>query len=104
MSRYLTSKSCSEAEYEDMSLLFSMFADRTRLKIINVLAKSEMCVSDIACQLQMSQSAISHQLSSLKKVKLIRSRKEGKMVFYSLADEHVSTIFLMAYDHVCEKE
>ncbi|MCI5773661.1 MAG: metalloregulator ArsR/SmtB family transcription factor [Erysipelotrichaceae bacterium] len=104
MSNYLTNNECGEEAYEDMSLLFSMFADRTRLKIINVLAKNEMCVRDIATKLQMSQSAISHQLSSLKKVKLIRSRKEGKMVFYSLADDHVSTIFMMAYDHICEKE
>lgn len=92
----------SEAHFEDMSSLFSMFADRTRLKIMNVLAGGEMCVSDIASTLQMTQSAVSHQLSSLKLAKLIRSRKEGKLVYYSLADEHVFSIFQMAYDHVCE--
>ena len=96
-------KLCSENEYEDMSLLFSMFADRTRLKIMSALADRELCVMDLAKALNMSHSAISHQLSSLKKVKLIRSRKDGKMVYYSLADEHVSVIFKMDLDHINEK-
>lgn len=96
------SKMASEDQYDEMSMIFTMFSDSTRLKIMNALFTSELNVSDIAYILQMSHSAISHQLSSLKKTKLVKSRKEGKMVYYSLADDHVKSIFKMAYEHIRE--
>ena len=96
------SKMASEDQYDEMSMIFTMFSDSTRLKIMNALFTSELNVSDIAYLLQMSHSAISHQLSSLKKTKLVKSRKEGKMVYYSLADDHVKSIFKMAYEHIRE--
>ena len=92
----------TEYEYDEMSMIFTMFSDSTRLKIMNALFASELNVGDIAQLLSMSHSAISHQLSSLKKTKLVKSRKEGKMVYYSLADDHVKSIFKMAYDHIKE--
>ncbi|HCY06818.1 MAG: metalloregulator ArsR/SmtB family transcription factor [Erysipelotrichaceae bacterium] len=92
----------SEEQYDDMSMIFTMFSDSTRLKIMNALFVSELNVSDIANILQMSHSAISHQLSSLKKTKLVKSRKEGKMVYYSLDDDHVKSIFEMAFEHIKE--
>ncbi|NLC96685.1 MAG: winged helix-turn-helix transcriptional regulator [Erysipelotrichaceae bacterium] len=93
----------TEEQFDDMSMIFTMFSDSTRLKIMNALfTTSELNVSEIAEILQMSHSAISHQLSSLKKTKLVRSRKKGKMVYYSLADDHVKSIFQMAYEHIRE--
>ncbi|MGP1376578.1 MAG: ArsR/SmtB family transcription factor [Bulleidia sp.] len=91
-----------ESTYDEMSMLFMMFADSTRLKIMNALFIHSLCVSDLCILLQMSPSAISHQLASLKKIKLVRSRKEGKMVYYAMADEHVKNIWKMAYDHTQE--
>ena len=91
-----------EQEYDDMCLIFTEFADSTRLKIMNALFTSELCVGDLAALLQMSHSAISHQLASLKKTKLVRSRKIGKMVYYSMADTHIKNIYKMAYDHTRE--
>ncbi len=91
-----------EDEYDDMSMIFTMFGDSTRLKIMNALFTSELCVSDLASLLQMSQSAISHQLASLKKTKLVTSRKIGKLVYYSMADEHIKNIYRMALEHIRE--
>ncbi len=92
----------NEKEYDDMSLIFDMFGDSTRLKIMNVLFTHELCVSDIAGLLEMSTSAVSHQLASLKKTKLVRTRKIGKSVYYSMADEHIENIWRMAYEHIHE--
>lgn len=91
-----------EEEYEDMSLLFKMFADRTRLKILVLLFNKEMAVQDMTTQLNMSQSAISHQLATLKQARLVRYRKNGKNVYYSLADNHIVSIVKMAYEHINE--
>lgn len=91
-----------EKEYDDMSLIFSMFGDSTRLKIMSALFVNELCVSDLAALLEMSQSAISHQLSSLKHSKLVISRKKGKKVYYSMADEHIKNIYKMALEHIRE--
>ncbi len=91
-----------EDEYDDMSMIFNMFADSTRLKIMSALFTAELCVSDLAALLQMSQSAISHQLASLKKTKLVKSRKIGKLVYYSMADEHIKNIYRMALEHIHE--
>ena len=82
--------------------LFKIFGDPTRIKILYVLLEHEMCVCDIAQLLGMSQSSISHQLRILKQSCLVKFRREGKSVIYSLADEHVMTILNQGYDHVTE--
>lgn len=86
----------------DLAELFKIFGDSTRIKILYVLFESEMCVCDIARLLGMTQSAISHQLRSLKQSKLVKYRREGKTVFYSLADGHVRTILGQGMDHIME--
>lgn len=86
----------------DLAELFKVFGDTTRVKILCALFEAEMCVCDIATLLQMSQSAISHQLRILKSAKLVKNRKSGKVVFYSLADEHVKRIFDQGLAHVTE--
>ena len=91
-----------DEEIYDLADLFKMFSDSTRLKILCVLSEFEMCVNDIANTLVMSQSAISHQLRILKQSKLVKSRREGKIIFYSLADEHVSTIINNGLKHIEE--
>ncbi len=86
----------------DLAELFKVFGDSTRIKILYVLFQSEMCVCDIAQLLNMSQSAISHQLRVLKQTKLVKYRREGKTVFYSLADSHVTTILNQGLEHIEE--
>ena len=86
----------------DLADLFRIFADSTRIKILYLLFESEMCVCDIAQLLGMTQSAISHQLRALKQSKLVKYRREGKTVFYSLADGHVRTILDQGMEHVAE--
>lgn len=86
----------------DLTELFRVFGDSTRIRILYVLFASEMCVCDIAALLGLSQSAISHQLRALKTARLVKSRREGKTVFYSLADEHVKTIIDQGLEHVSE--
>ena len=84
----------------DVAELFKVFGDSTRTKILTALFESEMCVCDIGKLLNMTKSAISHQLRILRQSKLVKARKSGKEVFYSLADNHVKIIFKMAIDHV----
>ena len=86
----------------DLAELFKGFGDSTRIKILYVLFQSEMCVCDIAQLLNMSQSAISHQLRVLKQAQLVKYRREGKTVFYSLADAHVNTILNQGLEHIEE--
>jgi ArsR family transcriptional regulator len=86
----------------DLAELFKIFGDSTRIRILFALFESEMCVCDIAQLLGMSQSAISHQLRALKQSKLVKYRREGKTVFYSLADDHVKTIVDQGLEHVSE--
>ena len=86
----------------DLSELFKVFGDSTRIRILYCLFGSEMCVCDIATLLNMTQSAISHQLSVLKNSKLVKSRRDGKTIFYSLADGHVRTILDQGVEHVTE--
>ena len=86
----------------DLTELFRIFGDSTRVRILYVLFESEMCVCDIAELLGMTQSAISHQLRSLKQSRLVKARREGKTVFYSLADGHVRTILDQGMEHVAE--
>ena len=83
-------------------LRYKVFGDSTRIKILYVLFESEMCVCDIAQLLNMNQSAISHQLKILKQNRLVKSRREGKAVFYSLADGHVRTIINQGLEHIEE--
>lgn len=85
-----------------VSELFKIFGDITRVNIICVLFQSEMCVCDIANLLGMTQSAISHQLRVLKSSRLVKYRRDGKSIFYSLNDEHISQIFDLAMKHVSE--
>ena len=92
----------AEEALADMAELFKVFGDSTRIRILYCLFASEMCVCDIATLLNMTQSAISHQLSVLKKSKLVKSRRDGKVVFYSLADSHVRTMLDQGIEHVTE--
>lgn len=100
-------ESVSKAIPEDAKLyaladLFKIFGDSTRIKILYVLSESEMCVCDIAQLLNMTQSAISHQLRILKQSRLVKFRKEGKTVFYSLLDDHVRSILSQGMEHIEE--
>ena len=88
----------------DLSELFKVFGDSTRIRILFVLFEAEVCVCDLAEALNMTQSAISHQLKILKQNKLVKSRREGKSVFYSLADDHVRTIISMGLEHIEETD
>ena len=91
-----------EDELYDLAELFKVFGDSTRIRILFVLFGSEVCVCDLAETLNMTQSAVSHQLKILKQAKLVSSRREGKSVFYSLADEHVRTIIDQGREHIEE--
>lgn len=82
--------------------LFKVFGDATRIRILYALAKNELCVQDIADELAMTQSAISHQLRILKQAALVKFRRDGKTIYYSLADDHVATIMQQGLEHVCE--
>lgn len=81
---------------------FKAFSDKTRLRILSALSFEELCVCDIATLLNMTQSAISHQLRFLKQMRLVKSRKDGKTVFYSLCDDHIVTILAQGIEHVQE--
>ena len=91
-----------ETELYDLAELFKVFGDSTRIRILFVLFEAEVCVCDLAAALSMTQSAISHQLRILKQNKLVKSRREGKSVFYSLADSHVRTIIAQGREHIEE--
>jgi ArsR family transcriptional regulator len=86
----------------DLAELFKVFGDTTRIKIICALFESEMCVCDIAALLCMNQSAISHQLRVLKQARLVKYRKDGKIVYYSLDDDHIKQIFDLGLIHIKE--
>lgn len=92
----------TQQEFNDLSVLFKMFADPTRLKILSLLFKEEMCVCDISTLLDMTQSAVSHQLSVLRQNRLIKYRRSGKNIYYSLDDEHIQLIFDAGLAHILE--
>ncbi len=92
-----------EEELYDLAELFKVFGDSTRIRILFVLFEAEVCVCDLAEHLQMTQSAVSHQLKILKQNKLVKSRREGKSIFYSLADAHVRTIIDQGLEHIEEE-
>ena len=87
-----------------VSELFKVFGDLTRTRIICALTIAEMCVCDIAAAFGMSSSAISHQLRILKQARIVKNRRDGKIVYYRLADEHITKIFNIAFEHVIEEE
>ena len=99
--RVLEQQPAEEVLY-DLAELFKVFGDSTRIRILFVLFEAEVCVCDLAQALNMTQSAISHQLKILKQNKLVKSRREGKSIFYSLADDHVRTIISMGREHIEE--
>lgn len=100
--RIIEEKMPPEEELQDLADFFRVFGDPTRLKIMMVLLSEEMCVYDIASVLEMSQSAISHQLRILKQMDLVKNRREGKTVFYSPADSHIISILSQGLDHIEE--
>ena len=92
----------NETELYDLADLFKVFGDSTRLKILFVLFEGESSVGDLAVSLNMTQSAISHQLKILKTNKLVNARRDGKLIFYSLADDHVRSIIAQGREHIEE--
>ncbi len=86
----------------DLAEFYKVFGDTTRIKILYILLKSEMCVCDISQVLGVSQSAVSHQLRMLKQMKLVKYRREGKSVFYSLSDHHIELILRQGLEHISE--
>ena len=86
----------------DLAELFKIFGDSTRIKIINVLLDNELCVGEIAEKINISQSAVSHQLRILKSSKLVKYRKNGTLIYYKLADDHVEKIFKLGCEHINE--
>ena len=91
-----------ENELYDLAELFKVFGDSTRIRILYVLFESEMCVCDLAAALNMTQSAVSHQLKILKNAHLVKNRRDGKSIFYSLSDDHVRSIIDQGREHVEE--
>ena len=100
--RRLWSAQPAEEALFDLADLYKIFADSTRVRILSLLLEQELCVLDLAALLDVSQSALSHQLRILKQSKLVKSRREGKSIFYSLADEHVRTIIAQGQEHIEE--
>ena len=98
----VNSRMPDEDELSDLAELFKVFGDTTRIRILYALFESELCVNDMAQLLGLSQTAVSHQLRVLKNNKLVKFRKEGKIVFYSLSDDHVRKIIEMGMEHVEE--
>ena len=88
--------------YLQLASLFKMFGDGTRVRILHALEQSEMCVCDLACLLGLTKSAVSHQLEALRLANLVKFRREGQIVFYSLADDHVKLIIDMGLEHINE--
>lgn len=100
---YVKSKMLDDDVLISMADFYKALSDSTRIKIINVINESELCVCDIASILNMTKSAVSHQLKNLREMNLIKSRKQGKEVYYSLADEHVKEVFDISKIHILEK-
>ncbi len=98
----VTDHMLDEDQLYDLAEVFKVFGDSTRIKILYVLFEAELCVCDIAQLLNMTQSAISHQLRILKQNRLVKNRRDGKSVFYSLADSHVKTIISQGMEHIQE--
>lgn len=91
-----------EEEVQDLAEFFKVFGDPTRIRILFLLKEGEFCVHDIAATIEMNQTAISHQLKSLRQARLVKYRKDGKQVFYSLNDEHIDDIIAIGLNHLAE--
>ncbi|MBQ6508500.1 MAG: helix-turn-helix transcriptional regulator [Flexilinea sp.] len=100
--RKALSEQPAEELLADLADLFKNFSDTTRIRILSLLIDNEMCVCDIAAALGATQSAVSHQLRILKQSRLVRYRRQGKVIYYALADEHVKTIIAMGMEHITE--
>ncbi len=100
--KIINEKMPEEEKIFDLSELFKILGDSTRMRILFVLFESEACTCDLAEVLKMTSSAISHQLKSLQRAKLVKSRRDGRTVYYSLADEHVRTIISQGMEHIEE--
>lgn len=100
--KIVSEKMPAEEKLYDLSELYKVFGDSTRIRILFVLFEAEVCVCDLAAALNMTQSAVSHQLKILKRSRLVKSRREGKSIFYSLADGHVRTIIDQGMEHIEE--
>lgn len=87
----------------DVADLFKVFGDSTRIRILCALMQHELCVGDLTVLLGMTQSAVSHQLKALRQARLVKSRRDGKVMYYSLDDEHIEHIFKAGYDHIVEE-
>jgi len=92
-----------ESILSDLADLFNVFGDTTRIKILHVLSMSEMCVCGISALINMNRSSVSHQLKALRQAKLVKYRKEGRMVYYSLSNDHVKQVFHQGLIHLMEK-
>ncbi len=102
VSASVAQRMADENKLIDLAELFKIFGDSTRIKILYALSMNELCVMDLADALGMTVSAVSHQLSILRRSKLVGTRRDGKTVFYFLADEHVNTILAQGFEHVTE--
>ena len=91
----------NELQLLQLAELYKVLGDSTRIRILDLLSRQELCVQDIADGLNMTQSAISHQLRLLKQAALVKCRREGKSIFYSLADDHVQSILHQGLEHIC---
>lgn len=103
LKNYIDNEMPSIEKLYDLAELFKIFGDSTRIRILFVLFEHEVNVTELSEALEMNQSAISHQLKILKQSKLIKSRRDGKQIFYSLADDHVATIIKMGVEHIEEE-
>lgn len=100
--QYARNAMTSLEEYQNLAALFKLFGDPTRVRILHALEARELCVCDLAAVLEMTKSAVSHQLKSLRMSNLVTSRREGQVVYYSLADEHVKEILDIGFTHIHE--
>ena len=100
--KYVRSKMLPQVQFEKLSMFFKAISDETRIKLLFSLSRSKMCVCDLAALLGMTVSAISHQRRVLKQAGLVRSEKQGKVVYYMLSDDHVNTVFNNAIEHIME--
>ncbi|MFV0556682.1 MAG: ArsR/SmtB family transcription factor [Lactovum sp.] len=101
---YVKEQMYPEEEIVEMANFFKLLGDKTRMKILSVLDQHEMCVCDIAILLDMTMSAVSHQLALLRKSNIIGRRKEGKTVYYSLKDKHIHDLLMIELTHINEEE
>ena len=93
-------KMCPEGEYQHLATLFKMFGDGTRVRILHALEQNELCVCDLAALLGMTKSAVSHQLKALRLANLVKFRRDGQVIYYALADDHVKDILDIGFDHI----